>query len=336
LSFYVVRAEFQEAWAVGEQLLNLAQRQHDTAISMVAHWALGQTLLFQAELTPARAHLEQAITLYDSQQHRPLVSPSGFPGDLGVFCRCFVAHTLWHLGYPDQALQRLHESLTLAQNLAHPFSRALALVYAAWLYQLRREGHLAQEAAETAITLCREQGFAYYLAWGTIMQGWALSVQGQGEEGVTQMRYGLAAIRATGAEIRQPYYLALLAEAYDGMGQPEEGLRTLAEALRVTDKTGERWCTAELYRLTGALQLRQAARDERQAEDCFRQAIENSRRQQAKSFELRATMGLSRMWQQQGKRKDARQLLGPMYGWFTEGFDTADLQEAKALLDELS
>jgi predicted ATPase len=351
LSFYVVRAELQAAWEVGEQLLTLAQRQHDTALLMVAHWALGQTLLFRGELAPARAHLEQGITLYDPQKYHSLGFLSGFPGDLGVFCLCFAAHTLWHLGYPDQALKRIHEALTLAQELGHPFSRALALDYAAMLYQFRREGHMAQESAAAAMTLCREQGFAYYLAWGTIMQGWALVVQGQREEGMAQMRHGLAAIRATGAELRQPYYLALLAEACGQTGQAEEGLAMLAEALAGAHKRGEYWREAELHRLKGELLLQSSVRGpqsevltpdsglqtlDSEAEQCFHQALAITRRQQAKSYELRATVSLTRLWQRQGKGAEARQLLGDIYGWFTEGFDTVDLQEARALLEALS
>jgi class 3 adenylate cyclase/predicted ATPase len=351
LSFYVVRAELQAAWEVGEQLLTLAQRQHDNAYLMVAHWALGQTLLFRGELAPARAHLEQGINRYDPQQYHSLAFLSGFPGDPGVFCLCFAAHTLWHLGYPDQALKRIHEALTLAQELGHPFSHALALDYAAMLHQFRREGHMVQESAAAAMTLCREQGFAYYLAWGTIMQGWALVVQGQSDEGMAQMRHGLAAIRATGAELRQPYYLALLAETCGQTGQAEEGLALLAEALAGAHKHGECWREAELYRLKGELLLQSSVRgpqaedsisDSRlqtldsEAEQCFHQSLAVACRQQAKSLELRAAVSLGRLWQEQGKRAEARQLLGDIYGWFTEGFDTADLQEAKALLESLT
>jgi predicted ATPase len=222
----------------------------------VAHWALGQTLLFLGELAPARAHLEQRITLYISQQHNFLAVLSGFPGNLGVFCLCFVAHTLWHLGYPDQAHTRISEALTLAQKLAHPYSLALALDYAAMLCQFRRDRRRAQESAETAMTLCTEQGFAYYLAWGTIMQGWAVATQQHVEDGAAQMRHGLAAIEATGAALRQSYYHGLLAEACGTVGQVEDGLSLLADALVQVRRTGERWTEAELYRLTGEL-LRQ-------------------------------------------------------------------------------
>jgi predicted ATPase len=301
---------------------------------MVAHWALGQTLLFRGEFAPARAHLEQGMTLYTPRQHHSLASLSGFSGDLGVFCLCFVAHTLWHLGYPDQALTRIDEALNTAQALAHPFSLALAHDYAAMLFQFRREGARAQKAAETAVALCTERGFAYYLAWGTIMQGWALVRQGQREEGMAQMRRGLAAIGETGAELRRPYYLALLAEVCGAVGQFGDGLTMLAEARAAMRSTGECWTEAELHRLTGELLCRQSVVDTPQAEVCFRKALDVARHQQAKSLELRAAMSLSRLWQRQGRRAEARDLLAPIYYWFTEGFDTADLQEARALLNE--
>lgn len=336
LSFYVVRADLQAAWDVGNQLLDLAQRQHDTARLIVAHWALGQILFFLGEFVPARDHLEQGIHLYNPQQHDVLDFLPGFPGDLGVFCLCFVSHTLWHLGYPEQALERIQEALTLAQNLAHPFSRALALDYAGMLYQFRHASQMVQESTEKAMTLCREHGFVYYLAWGTIMQGWALSAQGQKEESIGQMRHGLTAIGATGAKLRQPYYLALMAEAYAQAEQYETALTLLAEALAEVPKHRESWREADLHRLKGEFMLLQASDNTPEAETCFQKALEVSRYQQAKSLELRAATSLARLWQQQGKPCKARELLAPVYGWFTEGFDTADLHEAKVLLDDLS
>jgi predicted ATPase len=203
------------------------------------------------------------------------------------------------------------------------------------------------------MTLSTEQGLPSWLANGTVLQGGALAAQGQGEAGITQLRQGLAH-RATGEEVGRPYFLALLAEAYGRGGQAEEGLTVLAEALLAVNKTEERWCEAELYRLKGTLTLQQFGvrssefgvtnpqsptpdpQAEADAEACFHKAIDIAHRQSAKSWKLRAVMSLSRLWQQQGKRKEAHELLSEIYGWFTEGFDTKDLQEAKALLDELS
>jgi predicted ATPase len=336
LSFYVVRAELQSAWDVGKQLLDLAQHQRDPIRLLVAHWALGQTAMFLGDFVSARAHLEQGLSLYNPQHHAFLDFLPGFPGDLGVFCLCFVSHTLWHLGYPEQALKRIQEALTLAQNLAHPFIRALALDYAAMLYQFRRASPMVRESAEMAMTLCREHGFVYYLAWGTIMQGWALTAQGQEEEGLTQMRHGFTAIRDTGAKLRQPYYLALMAEAHAQAGRPEAGLTLLAEALAGVSKYRECWREADLHRLYGELLLQLSSDNTAEAETSFQLAITIARRQSAKSLELRAAISLARLWQFQEKRQDAYDLLTPVYEWFTEGVDTADLIEAKQLLNELS
>jgi predicted ATPase len=231
------------------------------------------------------------------------------------------------------------EAVALAHGLSHPFTLASVLDYAAMFHQFRREAYAVFEQAEAAITLCTEQGFAYYLAWGTTMQGWAQVAQGQHEVGLAQMRRGLAALRATGAALRLTYYLALLAEACGQTGQAAEGLALLTEALTLVDTTGERWWEAELYRLQGELLLHaegDVQNAESTAEECFQQALAVARRQHAKSLELRTAMSLSRLWQRQGKRTEAYQLLAEIYGWFTEGFDTADLQDARALLDVLA
>jgi predicted ATPase len=239
------------------------------------------------------------------------------------------------LGYPEQARQKSHEALTYVRELSQPFSIVFALLLAGWLHQFCRDSQLAQEKAEEIITLSHEQGFPYFVALGVILRGWALATQGQEAEGITEMGQGLAAFQATGAGLLKPYWLALLAEAHSKR-QTEEALRLLDEAQMLTDRTGGSCCEAELYRLKGELQLGQTIPDELQAETCFQQAIDVARRQQAKSWELRAAMSLARLWQQQGKYAEARDLLAPVYGWFTEGFDTADLQEAKALLQALS
>jgi predicted ATPase len=332
--FHVVRAEHQAARQLGEQCLSLVQQVHDPVLLLEVQWVVGVSSFFLGEFRRARTSWEQGIALYAPDQHshhREL-----FGVDLGVFCLCFAAHTLWHLGYPDQAHTRISAALTLAQEIAHPFSLALALDYAAILCQFCGDAPMAQALAEKAITLCTEQGFAYYLAWGTIMQGWALATQGQGEEGLAQMRHGLAAIRATGAALRQPYYLAVLAEVYGQCGHAADGLTMLAEALEAVRTTGECWWEAELYRLRGELLGQQGIEPKWvEAEACFQQALEVARNQQAKALELRTAMSLSRLWQQQGRQEETRQLLTTVYGWFTEGFETADVHEAKALLEVL-
>jgi predicted ATPase len=275
------------------------------------------------------------MALYDLQDHRSHAFLYG-GHDPGSCCQSYTAWTLWALGYPDQALQASDRALTLARELAHPASLAATLSYAAVLHQFRREQEAVQQTAEALIALATEQGDAERLARGMILRGWALFAQGQGTEGMVQMRQGLAALQSTGGEVRRQLFLPLLAEAYGGIGQSEEGLNVLAEALAAVEKTGGRFYEAELYRLRGELLLARSAEHHTEAETRFRQGLNIARRQQAKSWELRAAMSLSRLWQHQGKGDEARELLGPIYSWFTEGFDTADLQEAKALLEELS
>ena len=253
----------------------------------------------------------------------------------GVTCLAFAANTLWCLGYPAQAVRRSQEALALAQALAHPLSLALAQHWAAYLHYRRREVPAVQAQAEALLTLATTQGFPVHVGHGTFWQGWALAMQGEGAAGLAQLRQGLAAVVAAGQELSRPLCLVLFAEAAGHVGQVEEGLRLLAEAGTVQEPNGLGDLLAEAYRLQGTLLLRQATPNVAQAESCFHQALAIARRQQAKSWELRAAMSLSRLWQQQGKRDAAHQLLADIYHWFTEGFDTADLQEAKVLLDEL-
>jgi len=351
-AFHVVRGEYQTGRELGEQMLRLAQSVQDPLLLLGAHYALGTSLLFLGEFALARIHyLEQGITLYDPQQHSSYAFIYGGQAP-GIFCLANGSWVLWLLGYPDQALKRSDEALSLAQGLSHPPSLAFALIGADVLHNFRREGQAAQERAEAAIALANEQGFPFHLTAGFVHRGWALAQQGQAEEGIAQIHEGLTASRAIGTEAYRASYLGTLAEAYRTAGQPEEGLTVVAEAMAVVEKTGERWWEAELYRLKGELMLQKfnvqgstfnitdpqppIPNPQVEAEACFLKAIEVARRQQAKSWELRTTMSLARLWQQQGKKEEARQMLAEIYGWFTEGFETKDLQEAKALLDELN
>jgi len=330
--FYLLRAELQPARELGGQLLSLAQRGQDPALLLEAHRTLGQTFFWLGEFPIAQVHIEQGMALYDPERRHFHAFLYG--RDPGVDCYSYASVVLWCLGYPDQALKRKNEVLTLAQELSHPFSLASAFGFAGFLHTLRREGQASQEQAEATMALATEQDFAHWLAHGMIFRGWALAEQG--EEGTAQIRQGIDAWRAAGDELARPCCLALLAEACAKEGQAEEGLSALAEALAVVHKTGERVYEAELYRLKGALLLARSTRQTAEAEACFHQALNIARHQQAKSWELRAAMSLSRLWQRLGKRAEAHQLLAEIYGWFTEGFDTADLQEAKALLAELA
>jgi class 3 adenylate cyclase/predicted ATPase len=339
LKFYLARGELQTAQEMAEQLLRLAQQVQDPTLVMTAHASLGVTSFYRGALIAARTHLEQAITLYDPHQHGFLVRVHG--DDLGTNSLSFLSWTLWRLGYPDQALHRSQEALTLAHALAHPYAIAFALGFAPALHQYRGEAQQAQEQAEALIRLANDQGMTLAVAQGTLMRAAALVRQGESlEEGVAQIRQGLSIMRAVGYQLAQPAYLAFLAEAYGRMAQAEEGLTVLAEALAIVRRTGECHYEAELYRLQGELILQSQGPDlqstvDEEAEQCFHQAIAVARTQHAKSWELRAATSLARLWHRQGKQEAARQLLGDIYGWFTEGFDTHDLRVAQALLEEL-
>jgi predicted ATPase len=333
-SYYLVRAELLTAHALGKQLLALAQQVQDAARLLAAHRALGATLFFLGTAASAYTHLAQALALYNPQQHSAQAFLYG--EDTSVVCRSHAAWARWSLGYPVQGLARNDEALTLAQQIVHPYILGYVLNLAARFHQFRREVRLTQERAAALISLAQEQGFQYLMVQGSVLHGWALAQQGQARDGIEQMHQGLTAHHATGAELGRPYYLALLAQAYGIMGQADAGLKVLTEALTLADTTEERWYEAELHRLKGELLLQQNAVNQTEAETCFQQAIRIAQSQQAKSWELRATTSLARLWQQQGKRQEAYDLLAPVYHWFTEGFNTADLQGARALLEELS
>ena len=329
---YLTRGLLHTASDLGLLLLRQAETQPDPAPRLLAHHQMGMVLGFRGEPAQARTHHTQALALYSSQEDYALAGSYGV--DLGVLSHCWLAWELWLLGFPDQAVQQGLVARTLAKEAAHPWCLWMTLFWSAALHQWRRETPVVSELITAAMTLATEQGFTLWLAWGMLLQGWTLVLQGQGEQGLAAIRQGLAAELATGSRLWQPYGLGLLAEAHGHGGDPDEGLATLAEARAVLAATEVRFYAAELYRLQGALLLRRAVPDAAQAEESFQQALDVARRQQAKSWELRAAMSLGRLWQQQGKRDEARHLLAEVYGWFTEGFDTVDLQEAHALLKD--
>jgi predicted ATPase len=363
--FYHMRAELETACELGEQLLTLAQRVQDPVLLTEAHRSLGASLAFQGEMVLGRAHLEQAVAIQNVQ---PPLSLTLFYEDPRVGSLHHLARVLWLLGYPEQAVRRIHEAITLARELDHPGSLAIAMTFAAWVHQFRREWHTAQGRAETLITFAAEHELTLSIAWGTVLRGGALTEQGRITEGIAQMREGLITLQDMGAKLSLSYHSGLLAETYMKAGQTKEGLTHLTEALDMVDESEEHWWEAELHRLKGEFTLQQfqisgskfqekgtmgnayhdvsvteagmvgGAHPTRaeEAEVCFLKAIDIASKQQAKSLELRAATNLARLWQQQGKKAEARALLASVYNWFTEGFDTADLQDAKALLDELA
>jgi tetratricopeptide (TPR) repeat protein len=327
---YNVRKEFYKARELGEQYLTMAQRTEDAGLLVDAYYVLGLTLFYLGELPAARTHFEQGLALYDPQCYgssAPLL-------DSGVACLAFLTLVLAMLGYPAQALQKSHAALTLAHELSHPYSIACARYRVGLYQQFLGQAQAAQEQAEATITLAMEKGFAFFAAVGLALKGRALSMQGDGPEGLAYIRQGLAALQATGAT-PGAHWLVLHAEACRQVGQTAEGIQMLGEALAFMHTTGEQNYAAELYRLKGEFLLSLSADNQPVVETCFHQSLAIAHRQHAKLLELRAAISLTRLWQQQGKRIEAYELLAPIYGWFTEGFDTVDLQEAKALLQEL-
>jgi predicted ATPase len=357
--FYQVRGELPTSREIAEKLFILARTVPDSTFLLIAHARMGEALLHVGEPLASLEHLEQGIALYDPQQHRSHALLSGGPSDASF--RSLAAVNLWILGYPDPALKKTHEALALAPELSRSFGLCFTLSWAALLHLCRREGQLAQERAEAAMALALEGEFLFMLAAGTIFRGLALAEQGLEEEGITQVRQSLTASQATGAEVGRQWSLVMLAEAHGKVGQVEAGFQALDEATAIVRKTEQHNWEAELYRLRGELTLQEAsqkAKDksqkskvetnpqsltpnpqgevEQEAEGYFQKAIVIARKQQAKSLELRATTSLARLWQQQGKQKEAHHMLSDIYGWFTEGFDTKDLQEAEVLIEELS
>jgi len=331
--FYQNSGALQPARELAEQLVQLAQRTAVPALRLEAHGMLGSLLFLLGAYPAAWTHLEQGIAFIDLTVSQMQAPYRGLAPE--VSCLYFATNTLWCLGYPAQALRRAQEALALAQALAHPPTLAPAQTWVALLRHRRREVGAVQDLAEALLTLATTQGFPLWVGFGTCYRSWVLTMQGQGAAGLAQMQQGLAAVLATGQMLARPRYQALLAEATGYAGQVAEGLRVLAEALAAFEASGQGDWLAEVYRLQGALLLRQAVPDASEAEACFQHALTIARHQQAKSWELRAATSLARLWQQQGKRAEAHALLAPIYDWFTEGFDTADLQEAKALLAAL-
>jgi predicted ATPase len=334
--YHKVRSELPKAREMAGQLYALAEQVKAPEQILQAHQALTVTSLCLGDLAASREHMELGAALYDPERHRSHTFLYG--QDPGVSCLAIGAVALWLLGYPGQALERSRRAISLAQELSQPNSLALALHFAAMLHQYRREGSATWERAQAALDVATEHGFSFWLAGGMVLRGWALASQGAEAGGRAQLQQGLAAWQATGSDTYRTYYLALLAETLNNEGRAEEGLGVLAEAHALVRSTGERFHEAELHRLQGELLLSSAAKGAAPdgAEACFRQAVAVARRQGARSLELRAAVSLGRLYRQQGRTAEARPLLAETYAWFTEGFDTRDLREAKALLEEVS
>ena len=329
------RASAGTALELGRELLALAERLADPAFLLEGHHALWPVLVWLGNAEAARRHLDQGMTLYDKARHRSHAFIYG-GHDPGVCCRKVASWASWILGYPARGLEESVASLRLARELDHPMSIIVALVWACVFRDLRREVHEVGEHAQSLIALSTEHEISQWLAAGTIIDGFVRAELGGAAVAIIQIRRGLAAYEATGAHLFRPYFLSLLARAYLKAGTPHEGLGVIGEALERVRTTGERVWEAELMRLEGELRLAASPHDVAEALDCFQRAIEVARRQKARSWELRAAVSLARLLVAEGRLAEARGALATVYDWFTEGLDTTDLREAKALLDDLN
>jgi predicted ATPase len=329
--FYLIRGSQDAARDVGRRLLGMAETTRDAAIFLGAHHALGVGCFYGGEFETAVAHLERGMELYDPAAHSPTRSAAfRLNVDSGLSCTLHGAWALWALGYPARAVARMQEALELAPLIDHPFSLAHGHRFAAAFHQSLRSRAASHEQVERSVALSTEHGFGAVLIAANFHRGWLLAREGREEDGLALMRAWVAACREIRSECLLPGYLAWLAEMYGDIGRPQEGLDLVDEALATGTRSGNHYWTAELYRLRGAL-----TGTEKDAESSFVEAIAIARRQRAKSFELRAATSLSRLWGRQGKTREAHALLAEAYAWFTEGFDTADLTDARALLEEL-
>jgi class 3 adenylate cyclase/predicted ATPase len=325
------RGEVRAAHQLADELIALSNRRRDRETKLMAYRCLGTSELFCAEFTRALHHLRQALTFYDWTEHRP---PTLTPYDIRVACESFVAWTLLILGYADQALAQSRHALACARELLQPHTLAYGLHLSCIFHQLRGDGLELQERSQELVAIATEQGYPHFVGTGTCFRGWAtLATGGPILEAINELHRGLAAKRATGADVKVPYYFGLLAEAHRRIGRASEGLTLLSEALELAERTDERWYEAELYRLRGEVLL--AKGDREGAELWFSRSLSKAQTQNAKLWELRASCSFARLWSDQGKRAEARELLAPLYGSFTEGFDTPDLKEAQALLEQL-
>jgi predicted ATPase len=332
--FHEVRCELGKSRECAGKLLELAEKAQDPFLRLQAHHALTVSSLCAGDPLATRHHMEQGMALYDPAIHGSHSYRYGL--DPGVACQAFGSVGLWLLGYPDQAVKHGRAAIVLAERLGEPSCQALALYFAGILGQYRRDGAGPPEGAAVVTAIATEHRFSFWLAGARMMRGRALVEQGKLSGGIVELRQGLNDWAATGGSTYRTYHLALLADALARAGQIEESLATLAEALALMQRTGEAFHGAELHRLRGELLRRQrAASADHEAEGCFRQALAIARRQEARSLELRAAMSLTRLCHKQGRQAEARPLLGACYDWFTEGFDTPDLREAKALLDQI-
>ena len=329
----IVRGDLRLCVDLAAEGMALAERLNDPGMMMEALFMPGVTMFYRARFADARACHEKALVEYDDRARTNFWT--AYTGhNAGVTHRCYLALALWHLGFPDQARKVDRESCETARTIGHAFSLAHAVDFSACLHQFCRLGSEVTAAAEEEVAIATEQGFPFWHALGTLHKGAGMLLRGRRDESLPVLLKGLNSFRATGAEVRVPYYLGMLGDAYTQAARFEDAHKVLNEGLAIAEKNDDRFQQAELHRLKGEL-LRAESPDGVDAEACFRQAIETARRQQSKAWELRATMSLSRLWQAQGRSAEARAVLTAIYGTYSEGFTTPDLVDAKALLQTL-
>jgi class 3 adenylate cyclase/predicted ATPase len=329
--YHVNRGELDLAQRLDEDLLRLSRQRNDSVGLVLGHTSFGVGLFYTGRHAVSRSHLEEAIAHYDPISHRSIAHQAGTRPN--VQAQAVLGSVLFCLGYPDRALARSNAAIAEARRLAHPPSLAQSLANGARLLSLVRDNAVLGKCVDQLVAVTTAQGFAHWSAQGTIYRGWVKVMNGDVAEGISLLRSGSTASRATGAELWMPYYIALFARACELGGQIEEAVTGLDDALQIAERTGERWFAAELNRRKGRLLLQQ--RHSEAAEELYRKAFGIAQEQEAKLWELRATASLAWLRRDQDRRAEARELLAPVYGWFTEGFDTPNLKDAKALLDEL-
>ena len=315
------------------QIMALAEKQRATAPLMVGHRSMGISLLLTGDVAEGRAHLDKAVAFYDPTKHRPLATRFG--QDIGVALLSWRSLDLWLLGYPKAAQEDNQRALSDAREIGQAATLMYAVMFASVIDIHSGNYATAKAQLDKIITLANEKGAVFWKALGMLHQGCALALTGDASDAVRVLSSGITAWRLTGATAWTPLSLCYLARAYADLGQFDDAWRCIGEAMTTMETTKESWCEAELHRSAGEIALMSPEPDAAKAEAYFEHGLAVARKQQAKSWELRATMSMARLWRDQGRRDEARDLLAPVYGWFTEGFDTLDLKEAKALLDEL-
>jgi predicted ATPase len=324
-NYHWVRGQSGQAVAIARELVTLAEIDREPVRLLRAHAALGEILFHTGRLREAGKHLEQGVAHYHALAHHSHATDAP-----GVACLCYSAWALWHLGHPEQALERSRQALELARSLEHPFSLAIALCLGAELHQFYLDEVAALDLAGEAVELCREQGFPFWEGTALILRGWALARTGRTGEGIAILQQGLEVFRSTDAEVQLSSWYSLLAEAHACAGQVEPGLAAVEQALSWVDRTGERYYESEAQRLRGQL-LRQSG-DIESAEAAYRRALDIAHRQQARIRKLRAAVDLAELWWEQGRMAEARELLQPLYDGLARGGDWPDLKRVEAYL----